>query len=276
MSRSAILSSTSAEVASLPLNKIIFFLFCIAFPNGLYLRAWEYVTDYGFVPALYATFNISAVIFVAMFVLLQIVRTTDFGETRPLDPLAIAVALGFAVLPISPLTWVGQTGLGLYFLATRPGNPSIRNTFLLLLALCFSSLWSRLIFHFFMEFILEIDAFLVATLMNRPWSSNLVVAADGLTTLQILEGCSSFANMSLAFLGWIIARSWYGTRGFARSILFIAISCAAVVLINTTRIGLIALHPEYYQLIHGSVGAGVASLLTSLSIAGISIWGARR
>lgn len=261
---------------SQPMQKYVFLLFCIAFPNGLHLRATEYVAENGFIEALYATFNISVVIFAAMWLLLKLVPTADFGEVRPLDYPALGVALAFVVVPVSPMTWVGLTGLSLYFLATRWGNPSIRNVFFLLLALCFSALWSRMIFRFFMDFILKVDAYLVATMMNRPFSDNLIAAADGRTMLQVLEGCSSFSNMSLALLGWICARSYYGTRGFLRSVGFVALSCTVVVLINTVRIGLIALYPDLYDLLHGSVGAGFASMAISLSIAGISLWGARR
>lgn len=127
-----------------------------------------------------------------------------------------------------------------------------------------------------MEYILNADAFLVATISGRPYFDNLIVTADNTVTLKVLEGCSSFTNLSLAFLGWVAARSYFGTTGVARSLIFVTISCASIVLINTVRIGLIALYPGQYELIHGNVGAAIVGVLVSISIAAISITGARR
>jgi exosortase/archaeosortase family protein len=257
------------------LNKLVFCLLCVAFPNGLYLRISQSIAESGLDAALLGTFNISAVILIALWLCLQVAQTTDFDAPRMLDYAAIAIAYIFALAPVSALAWVGLTGLSLYFLVTRPGNPSIQRTFWLLLAICFSCLWSRQVFRLFVDHILQFDTLLVATFSGRPWSDNLIKAADGVTTLQVLESCSSFSNMSLAFLGWISARSYYGTRGLRRSMLFIALSCTLVVLINTIRIGLIALRPDQYDLIHGAVGAGIASVISAVSIAAVSIWGAR-
>jgi hypothetical protein len=43
----------------------------------------------------------------------------------------------------------------------------------------------------------------------------------------------------------------------------------AVVLLNGTRIGLIGLYPEYYDLIHGEIGSTIVGWLTLLVITGI-------
>jgi len=258
------------------LRHLVFGVLALAFVNGLFLRVSEYVNENGFGEGLLATFNISIVIWVAMWLALDLVRKADFGPTRRLDYVAIGVMLVFIGLPVSALSWVGLTGFSLYFLVTRPGNPSVRATFSVVLALCFSSVWSRMIFRFFMETILRIDTLLVATVTGRPFTGNLINAADGSTTLQVLEACSSFSNMSLAFVGWIVARSYYGTRGLVRSMFFVALSCLAVVTVNTVRIGVIALRPDLYDIAHGTIGANVASLIMTAAIAMISLKGARR
>jgi hypothetical protein len=44
-----------------------------------------------------------------------------------------------------------------------------------------------------------------------------------------------------------------------------------VIVINVTRIALIGLHREHFELLHGPVGAGVAGFLALAAIVGINL-----
>ena len=95
-----------------------------------------------------------------------------------------------------------MTLLCLYILVSS-SEPSLRRGAVILLATTVPMLWSRLLFQFFANLILEIDASLVCWLLGTRRTGNLVEFADGNGVLAILPSCSSLANVSLAFLCWI-------------------------------------------------------------------------
>ena len=257
-------------------RKAMFGLLIVAFANGMYARINLAIAAAGFWDAAFGTFGISVIIWLAMWMALEWARGIEIGVPSRMDYLFFFFAAISVVLPVSGVTWIGLTALSGYLLVTKRGNFTIRRLFWVVLALSFSSFWSRLMFRFFMDYILRMDTLFVALLTRTSSDGNLITAADGATTLQVLEGCSSFNNMSLAFLAWILARSYYGTTGLWRSIGFVALSCFFVVFINTVRIGIIALDPKLYELAHGPFGANIANLLISAAVATVSIVGARR
>jgi len=81
--------------------------------------------------------------------------------------------------------------------------------------------------------------------------------------------------MSLAMLGWALCAQVVG-RASLKRIWWGPLACAVVVAINVTRIGLLGLHREHFELLHGPVGATVASWLTLIAIIGINVYGFRR
>ena len=95
--------------------------------------------------------------------------------------------------------------------------------------------------------------------------------------LMIAQGCSSFHNISLAILGWVTATQFVGTNAaLSAQLCWCLLACASVLTVNVIRISLIGLHPEYYDLLHGPVGAGFANWMSFGLIAGICYFGVRR
>jgi hypothetical protein len=72
--------------------------------------------------------------------------------------------------------------------------------------------WSRLLFQYFANFILEIDASLVAWLLGTERTGNMHRFANDAGYLVIFPACSSLANISLAFLCWITVSEFAGHR----------------------------------------------------------------
>jgi hypothetical protein len=102
----------------------------------------------------------------------------------------------------------------------------------------------------------------VGWLVGTPRSGNAIQLADGSGYLWIAPACSSLANVSLAILCWVTVSKGVGRSGSLRDVGWVALACAAVVAINVTRISLIGFYPAYFDLLHGPVGATVASWLT--------------
>jgi hypothetical protein len=73
------------------------------------------------------------------------------------------VALVLIALPIGGLSWIAVAGLALYILLFTGADLPMRRGAIILLAVTVPMFWSRLLFQYFANFILEIDASLVAT-----------------------------------------------------------------------------------------------------------------
>lgn len=248
----------------------------ILFANAFFSEIERSINSNGLVWALSATFEISIIKWFAMWFVFKCFESGEIVLRDSLD-WAVLLFVAFCVcVPLSGMTWVGASMASVYFLLRKRHDENGRRGLWVLFALSFSGLWSKIIARIFMEYILYVDTILVAGLTGTAADANLISAADGVTTLVVTEGCSSFSNLSLAFLGWIVARSWYGTRGVLRSTIFVTLAGSAVVLINTIRIGIIALWPSAYDIAHGPVGANIASVATTIAVGLLAYAGAKR
>ena len=135
---------------------------------------------------------------------------------------------------------------------------------------------SDLLFHFFANTILQIDASLVGWLLGTQRTGSLVEFADGSGQLAILRPCSSLANVSLAFLCWVTVSQLVCHKKSAYDILWCLLACASVVAVNVIRISLMGLSLLRYTEIHNQWGdAVVNTIILSLTI-GVCVLGVRR
>lgn len=258
------------------LRSWLFVALIILYPNAVFSFVRLTISDHGYLEAVYMTFGISALIWGGMWLSLVLLREATIDAVYRFDFVVVASGIICALLPISGAAWVGLTGMGLYFLLTRGPNTMMGGVFWCVLALSISGFWARQLFTLFTSQILLIDTWLVASLMGLDSTGNLITAADNRTILQVLEGCSSFRNLSLAVLGWMLARSYFGTSGLARGLVFVSLSMLVIIVINTTRIGIIALRPDLYEIVHGPVGSNAVNILATFAIVAISAIGARQ
>ena len=196
------------------------------------------------------------------------IRTTDLAVA--------AVFLMFTALPISALSWLAVTGLSLYILLFANGNAARRRGAVILLALTVPMLWSQMLFRLFAKLILDIDAFLVASMMGTDRIGNMVGFADGSGHMVILPACSSLTNMSLAFLCWVSITQWAEHRWSAVDVLWSLLVCMSVIAVNITRISLMGLSYWHYEVFHSELGNAVANFIMLCLMIGFSVLGARR
>jgi exosortase/archaeosortase family protein len=83
-------------------------------------------------------------------------------------------------------------------------------------------------------------------------------------------------NVSLGILCAVLFLKGVGRSWTPRALLYSLLVCVAVVVINVGRISLIGLHPDQYELLHGTVGSTVAGWLTTAAILGICAYGLGR
>jgi hypothetical protein len=137
-------------------------------------------------------------------------------------------------------------------------------------------LWSRLMFQFFANIILDVDAALVASLLGTSQTGNMVQFADSSGYMVVLPRCSSLANMSLAFLCWVSITQWAKHRWSAMDLVWSGLACASVIAVNVSRISLMGLNHGWYNAIHGDWGDLVTNSVMLALMIGISLLGVRR
>jgi len=265
----------SAVCAAVPRNDFFAILFVVGCANGLLGRLIQSFQFSDWEGAL-AGADINVIMLLACFAGISLVAERGAEYTRPRD---LAIALVFVILvclPISPLSWVGVTLLSLYILAFANGSPERVRGALILLAMTAPMLWSRLLFQVFAKPILDIDASLVSFLLGTQRTGNMVGFLDGSGYMIVLPACSSLANMSLALLCWVTITQWVGHRWTARDVLWAALACVSVIAINVTRISLMGLSKQHYEVIHSSWGDMITNSIMLAAMVGVTVLGARR
>jgi hypothetical protein len=243
--------------------------------NGLGSRIIQSVNLFGWADALTDTFGISVIVWLSCIAGISIIVGDRTGEVRSAD---VAVGAGFLVLvilPIGALSWLAVTALCLYVLVST-NETLLRRGAIILFATSVPMLWSRMLFQFFANRILEVDASLVGWLLGAHRTGNLVEFADGSGLLVILPSCSSLANVSLAFLCWVTISQFVCHKKSAYDMLWCLLACASVVAVNVTRISLMGLNHVQYDQIHNHWGDAVANTIILGLTIGFCVLGVRR
>lgn len=256
-------------------NEAVTWLAAVGFLNAITFQVDKAVGEFGVAGAVTSTFGISAIVWLAAFVALtQLRQEPDRALSHGDEWVLYGLAVLF-LLPLKYVSWLGLTVLALHVLAgARRGSAAARGGWILL-AITFPMFWSKLIFSAFSAILLQADAILVSTVLGLPRMGNVITLADGKSHLWIAAGCSSLANVSLAVLGWTLFLQMHRGR-HAPGVFWALLCCALIVALNVGRISLIGLFPAHYDLIHGAVGASVASWLIVAVVFVTLSYGARR
>jgi hypothetical protein len=265
-----------AAATFLSRNELFAGLALVGFANGISERASSAVADTGIAAALVSTFDISAIVWVAWGLSLVFLLRSPLQPVSRSDWLVASGALLAFLGPVAPLSWLALTALAIHLLRTSPHASLLHRGAWILLALTVPMFWSRLLFAILSDSILQGDAILVGWLVGTPRTGNAIQLADGSGYLWIAPACSSLANVSLAILCWVAVSKAVGRSGSLWDVGWVALACAAVVAINVTRISLIGFYPAYFDLLHGPVGATVASWLTLGVTVAICLFAVRR
>jgi exosortase/archaeosortase family protein len=246
-------------------------LFVLGFSNGIFERiAWA-IANVTIENALLVTFGISVLVWVACFIAVSLLlRQPPEPVTRNDLILGVAVTVA-ALVPSAKVSWIALTVLGLYGLRYFEAGAPARRAAFVILAVTVPMFWSRLVFAMLSDWILRADAILVSLIVGTERVGNTVGFADNSGFLFILPACSSLADVSLAVLGWALFTQALTRRPSLKDVWWCLAACSAVIVINVTRIALIGLHPEHFELIHGAIGAGIASFLALVAIVGINL-----
>ena len=250
-------------------------LFILGCVSGLTSRIIQSVNRLGWADALFSTFEVSLIIWISCIAGIFLIRR---DRAIGVSSLELGLGAGFValvILPVGPLSWIAVTGLSLYILVSTDVPTSRRGAFILL-ATTVPMLWSRMLFHFFANLILGADASLISWLLGTHRTGTLVEFADSSGQLVIMTGCSSLANVSLAFLCWITVSQLVDHKKTVYDFFWCLLACVSVVAVNVTRISILGLSQWHYATFHSRWGDAVANIIILSLIVGISALGVRR
>lgn len=254
-------------------NELFVAVTAIGFMNGISERVASAVRDNGVVPAFLDTFNISIVVWIAWAIGTVFLLRESRQPIERRDWIVVAVACAAFLIPVVPLSWLALSGLAFHLLRTSQRSSFLNRGAWILLGTTVPMFWSRIVFEMLSGFILEGDAILVGWLVGTPRSGNAIQFADGSGYLWIAPNCSSLANVSLAILCWMTFIKVWERPATRWNIAWAALACMAVIAINVARISLMGLYPEYFDLIHGPIGATIASWIILGVMVGTSLIG---
>jgi exosortase/archaeosortase family protein len=260
---------------ALPRNELFAGLYVVACANGLVGRTIFTLNLEGWYGAL-TGFEINVIVLAACFAGVYLIATGSRDGIRTLDLVVALAFLGLVTLPIYALSWVAVTGLSFYILLFANDGAERRRGALIMLALAVPMLWSRLVFQFFARPLLELDAMMSAWLLGTERTGNLVRFADNSGYMVITPACASWANITFAFLCWVVVSQWVNHRWRSIDVLWLFLACASVVAINVTRIALTGQSQESFQFIHNQYGEMILGPIFLCLIIVFCLIGARR
>jgi len=246
-------------------------LFILGFSNGIFERITWAIEKGTIANAILGTFGISVLVWVACFIAVSLLLRQPPEPVTRNDLILGAAVIVAGLVPSAKVSWIALTGLGLYGLRCFEAGAPARRAAFVILAVTVPMFWSRLVFAMLSDLILQADAILVSLIVGTDRIGNTVRFADNSGYLFILPSCSSLADVSLAVLGWALFTQALARRPSLKDVWWCLATCAAVIVINVTRIALIGLHREHFELLHGPVGAGVAGFLALAAIVGINL-----
>ncbi len=256
-------------------RELYFWISLICVSNAL-LRyivfAFKIYDPYG---AVFSGFNLSSIIWFALIWALYLLFPTRSQMCTRLDYIFAALSLIFALLPMEHVGWIGVGIAGIAMWVRSDGDVKQRTAGKLLAAVTVPQLWSKIVFSILSKYIIVFDATLVSQITRTSRIGNLVAIPDGSGYLLIEGPCSSFANISLAYLGWVMALMYFGLRRSTRMYLYFLFIVLQIVIVNTIRIALIGYFPRQYELIHGEVGSTIIGWVYVIVIFGTCAWAAR-
>jgi len=252
-------------------------LFIVACVNGLAGAAAEAVYWHGWAVALMTTFNVSAIVLFACCATPVVALSERNADAITGGDLAVAfVILGMALVPFGKVSWLALTALAPYIYWVSPPGSARRRAALIMFAVTVPMLWGMMFLMVVGRPILWIDAWIVGSLIGTQQAGTLVMFADGTGAIEIYPGCSSLHSISIAFLAWVTASQLVGRKPSPADILWCALAVLAVLGVNATRLSLIGLYREHFDIIHGSLGKTVSSWLSIGLILTVCWLGLRR
>lgn len=245
--------------------------------NGLAPVAIKSVLLKGWQSAFSNTFGVSVIVWGAWASACTLaVLANDERRVGRLEIIIAGVIAAIVAIPVSHLTWLSLSLFSAYVFCTSPKGSLQQRSATIFFAICVPMLWGPALLASASTPLLKIDAFLVSTLVGTTQSGNVVTFVDGVHSMQIWPACSSFHNISQAALAWVALSQTLGRDLGRRDFFWAGLAVSSAAGINLGRLSLMAVSPEYFEMVHGPLGVQIAGGLTIFLIVSVCIVGQRR
>jgi hypothetical protein len=189
--------------------------------------------------------------------------TSENKPARPVDLWMLGACVVAAMVPVSPVSTLAATALGLFTLWR--GDERLRAAGMVLLAIAVQLLWSRLIMLVFLAPIASLDAHMVGLITGIPVHGNVVPFANGVRAMAIEEGCTSVQNASIALVLFVGIVRTFRPKPIASETLYFAGAFLSVIAINIARLSLMSQSLAAFYALHGATGFAVINLIITVN-----------
>jgi hypothetical protein len=210
--------------------------------------------------------------FVAIAVVLK-----DLKADRVLKWSDFVAVIGIAIASVYPSSVsraIAMTYLGLLFVPRT--DKRLASLGQLCLGLVWIDFWGPLVLTSIKDWLLPIEtafAYLPLSFFGSFSSHGMIIANDNGWAIRIIEACSAFHNTITAAFMWLslikIQRLDFRPRYFG----ILAIGVAVVVLLNTARIGIMAVSQSQYLFWHMGPGLWVVKIVMLSAVLGLFYFG---
>lgn len=164
------------------------------------------------------------------------------------------------------------------FRKTKPGEYS-RAASIVLFAISGNTFFSPIFYQLALPELIHADAFLLGNLLKiiRPdilWSGAVFKSADGMA-VALVGACSSFQNISLAFVAYIAIAIYMRNLLVRKDLFFIFIIGLLMIALNDLRLVLSTWNQAFYLYWHDGNGAVIYQNIANLLIVITAIWGVK-
>lgn len=250
--------------------------FLVCFLNGTVGKVQLAIQASDVSTAAMGLFGISAIVIICVYLAFSSLLQADERPLRSGDLPIFAGAILLNLVPSSPVSWICLGVLAVRELLIAGNDRLTRRGAVLMLGASVPLFWGRILFSMASNQILKVDAFLVAKMTGANVEGNVVFFPDQSGFIWIADPCSSFQNISLAMLCWLMFTQYSGRERTGHDYLVCLLACFNVVLINVTRISIIALRPDLYETVHGPIGATVVGYLSTIVVLATCASGIKR
>jgi exosortase/archaeosortase family protein len=169
------------------------------------------------------------------------------------------------------------TGFALWLFASDEAEG--RGAAVVLLAITSHQLWGRIVFSAISAEVVRGDAAMVGQVLSWAtkgvsWRANIITMPNGFS-IEVLEGCSSFTNVSAALLAWVAFAKLERLAWTPRDLWVGAAAAVVQVVLNVARLCLVAQSLAMFDYWHDGQGAQIYAAVASAAAVLIAVIGTR-
>lgn len=244
------------------------FVYLLLILNALTTFAAAAVVLRGWTTALFALFDVSAIVWLAIAALLALLwQAPEQGAAKRGDGAVLTLAVLAALLPVPAASSAALTMVAVWGWYSAPAGSTLRRASAVAFALTATLLWGRIALSWGAGLFLTADARFVALIADTRNAGNIVFFPDG-TQFVIAQGCSSLHGLSLAVVLWATVVQYFNLRIDRRIWLTLLFAALGSILVNGIRLAVIARNPHDFDYWHiGDGGAMFGWLALAVMVA---------